>query len=61
MSNTLNAVSRFSVYRRSRTPSKSAKPEEFTALLAQHRMDMAKWDKVSKGWIDRMSKDTTGA
>lgn len=50
-----------SVYANLQAKQGSGKPEEFTALLAQHQMDMAKWDKVSKGWIDRMSKDTSGA
>lgn len=34
---------------------------EFQQLLAQHQMDMAKWERVSKAWLDRMSRDTTGA
>jgi hypothetical protein len=36
-------------------------PAEFQALLAQYQMDQAKWERVQKGWIDKMSKDTTGA
>ncbi len=36
-------------------------PDQFQQLLAQHQMDQAKWERVQKGWIDRMSKDTTGA
>jgi hypothetical protein len=39
----------------------SPPPEEFTQLLAQHQMDRVKWERVSKGWLDRMSTDTTGA
>ena len=35
--------------------------DQFQQLLAQHQMDQAKWERVQKGWIDRMSKDTTGA
>ena len=38
-----------------------AKPEAFQQLLAQHQMDQAKWERVQKGWIDKMSKDTSGA
>lgn len=34
-------------------------PEGFTALLAQHGLDMAKWNRVNTAWSDRMSKDTT--
>lgn len=34
---------------------------EFQQLLAQHQMDMPKWERVSKGWLDRMSRDTSGA
>lgn len=33
--------------------------DQFNQLLAQHGLDMAKWDTVSSGWTDRMSKDTT--
>ncbi len=36
-------------------------PEEFQKMLAQHQMDQAKWERVQKGWLDRMSRDTTGA
>ncbi len=50
-----------SVYANLQAKQATAKPEEFTQLLAQNEMDMAKWDRVSKGWIDKMSKDTTGA
>jgi hypothetical protein len=39
----------------------SVKPEEFQSMLAQHQMDMPKWERVAKGWLDRMSRDTTGA
>jgi hypothetical protein len=39
----------------------SVSPQEFQTLLAQHQMDQAKWERVAKGWIDRMSRDTTGA
>lgn len=39
----------------------TAKPEEFQQLLAQHQMDQAKWERVAKGWLDRMTRDTTGA
>jgi hypothetical protein len=34
--------------------------DEFTALLAQHQMDRPKWERVAKGWLDRMTRDTTG-
>lgn len=37
----------------------SASPDQFAALLAQHGMDQAKWQRVSNEWNDRMSKDTT--
>ena len=33
--------------------------DQFVALLAQNGMDQAKFNRVSTGWIDRMSKDTT--
>ena len=33
---------------------------EFSSLLAQHQMDMPKWERVAKGWLDRMTRDTTG-
>ena len=36
-------------------------PDAFTKLLAQNQMDRAKWERVSKAWLDRMSRDTTGA
>jgi hypothetical protein len=39
----------------------SASVDEFSALLAQHQMDRPKWDRVAKGWLDRMTRDTTGA
>jgi hypothetical protein len=29
------------------------------ALVAQHGLDLATWDRASAGWNDRMSKDTT--
>jgi len=32
---------------------------EFQKLLAQHGLDGAKFDRVSKAWTDRMSKDTS--
>jgi len=35
-------------------------PAEWTALLAQHSMDQAKWERVAKGWLDKMTRDTTG-
>ncbi len=35
--------------------------DEFTTLLAQHQMDRPKWDRVAKGWLDRMTRDTSGA
>ena len=38
----------------------NAKPDEFTQFLATHAMDREKWERVSKAWLDRMSKDTTG-
>jgi hypothetical protein len=38
----------------------SVSVDEFNALLAQHQMDRPKWDRVAKGWLDRMTRDTTG-
>ena len=38
---------------------KGLSQDQFVALLAQHGMDQAKFARVSQGWIDRMSKDTT--
>jgi hypothetical protein len=38
----------------------SASQAEFSGLLAQHQMDMPKWERVAKGWLDRMTRDTTG-
>jgi len=35
--------------------------DEFNSLLAQHQMDRPKWERVAKGWLDRMTRDTTGA
>jgi hypothetical protein len=32
---------------------------DFHQMLAKYNMDQAKYDRISKGWIDRMSKDTT--
>jgi len=49
------------VYANLQAKQAGAKPEAFQQLLAQHQMDQAKWERVQKGWIDRMSKDTTGA
>ncbi len=34
--------------------------DEFAKLLAQHQMDLPKWERVAKGWLDRMQRDTTG-
>lgn len=39
----------------------SVSVDEFNGLLAQHQMDRPKWDRVAKGWLDRMTRDTTGA
>lgn len=36
-------------------------PEQFNAMLAQHGIDMAKWQRVNSTWTDRMAKDTTQA
>jgi hypothetical protein len=36
-------------------------PDDFLKTLAGAGLDREKWDRVSKAWIDRMSKDTTGA
>jgi hypothetical protein len=33
--------------------------DQFTALLAQHDMDVVKWERVNAEWSDRMSKDAT--
>lgn len=35
--------------------------EQFLALLAQHKLDVASWNRVNSQWTDRMSKDTSGA
>jgi hypothetical protein len=35
--------------------------DQLLALLAQHNLDLAAWNRVSSQWTDRMSKDTTGA
>lgn len=34
--------------------------DEFAKLLAQHQMDHPKWERVAKGWLQRMQTDTTG-
>lgn len=39
----------------------SASPDEFLRLLAQHALDRAKFDRIAAVFIDRMSKDTSGA
>ncbi len=49
------------VYANLQAKQAGAKPEDFQKLLAQHQMDMPKWERVAKGWLDRMSRDTTGA
>jgi ribosomal protein L37AE/L43A len=36
-------------------------PAEYQRLLAQHQLDQAKFDRVSKAWTARMSQDTTFA
>jgi hypothetical protein len=36
-------------------------PQQFVQLLAQHQMDMPKWERVDKEWLGRMTRDTTGA
>lgn len=33
--------------------------DQFTALLAEHGMDVVKWERVNGEWSDRMSKDST--
>jgi hypothetical protein len=38
----------------------SVSAEVFVSLLAQQQMDLPKWDRVSKGWLDRMQRDTSG-
>jgi hypothetical protein len=38
---------------------KGLSQDQFVALLAKNGMDQAKFARVSAGWIDRMSKDTT--
>lgn len=48
------------VYANLQAKQASVSPEEFTSLLAQHQMDRPKWDRVAKGWLDRMTRDTTG-
>jgi hypothetical protein len=49
------------VYASLQSKQASASVDEFTSLLAQHQMDRAKWDRVAKGWLDRMQRDTSGA
>jgi hypothetical protein len=34
--------------------------QQFLGLLAQAGMDYPKWERVSAGWLGRMSQDTTG-
>jgi hypothetical protein len=38
-----------------------AQQAEIAGILAQNQMDQAKWERVSKAWIARMSTDTSGA
>ena len=38
----------------------SVSQDQFISLLAQNEMDMPKWERVAKGWLDRMTRDTTG-
>ncbi|KIG12023.1 hypothetical protein DB30_02108 [Enhygromyxa salina] len=33
--------------------------DQFTAMLAQHGLDAAKWQSVNAVWTDRMAKDTS--
>jgi hypothetical protein len=33
---------------------------ELQTLLARHNLDQAKWERVSAGWVKKMSTDTTG-
>jgi hypothetical protein len=49
------------VYANVQAKQANMKPEQFQQLLAQHQMDQAKWERVQKGWIGKMSTDTTGA
>ena len=35
--------------------------DQFLALLTQHELDVAAWNRVNSQWTDRMSKDTSGA
>jgi hypothetical protein len=49
------------VYANVQAKQANMQPAAFQQLLAQHQMDQAKWERVQKGWIDKMSKDTTGA
>jgi hypothetical protein len=49
------------VYAQVQAKQASLQPAAFQQLLAQHQMDQPKWERVQKGWIDKMSKDTTGA
>jgi hypothetical protein len=43
------------------TTSRVKQGEEWVALLAEHGLDLAKWERVQGVWTDRMSKDTSGA
>jgi hypothetical protein len=49
------------VYAQVQAKQASMEQAAFQQLLAQHQMDQPKWERVQKGWIDKMSKDTTGA
>ncbi|MBI5536526.1 MAG: tetratricopeptide repeat protein [Deltaproteobacteria bacterium] len=51
----------FETYARLAAHQGSASPDEFLQILAQNGMDRAKYDRVSTAYMDRMSKDTTGA
>lgn len=35
--------------------------QQLAAVLAQHGIDGAKWQRVSQAWVEKMQKDTSGA
>jgi hypothetical protein len=43
----------------SASQAKGLTQQQFFEVLAQHNLDAGKWDRVSKGWLAKMSRDTT--
>ena len=48
------------VYAQVTTQQANLSPDALLQVLAQHQMDRPKWERVSKGWMERMQTDTTG-